>query len=231
MSTIKYLSRLGSLVVLIGILYSCGEDHPLTEKTYYFDDENRGWVCPDSLDEIFMMVDENSISQQFILNRTNSEFDKSWGGFLGLNMETVHTETSDYAYRTNYGTGGFRVGLRAGTHPDHGDRLTLHIDQLTFSFDLSHMWLTKMGTSFSDRSDEYLYRDSEDSGPILSSCEILENEEFNGIVYEEILHFVRKDFLNYTNSFTIVEFYLSKAKGLIWYKMKDGLETFRTLKN
>lgn len=211
------------LIVLSAfILFACGPDHGLKEETFYFKEENTAWLPPDSSGDNFIMIDNNNISQSFVMLGENCEFDQTWGGFLGINTLTTNTEYHYKNYSSSFGY-SHSISLRAGWSP-FGDEINISLGQMSFRYDIDEEVISDLNTNFGYKSMSYTEDGYEvESVPIKSTVEILETYTTKHKQYDNVLFFDLKDFINDWESLTITKIYVAKNIGLIKFELNNGI--------
>jgi len=209
------------LIVLIFVMYSCGDDYAIKHRSLYVADENRDWVIPDDYGSGFVMTDNNRISQSFIMTTNTTDFSPSTSYFLVIRTRITNTESFTQGYTSNYGSSHMFI-LTAGFEP-YGDRISISINGLNFQYDFKLKTIGRI-----DYLSNYKYRVMTDMGyqdgdSIYSSVEILDSYPLNSIDYAGVLHFKFEDFPDLWTDFTVTELYVAKKYGLIKYTLKNGI--------
>lgn len=220
MKTIKLYAKIGFGIFLL-FLTACGENHALKKETIYIDEANKAWLGEDTINQPFLMSDTNDIKQSFIFKYKDDYFNKSWGGFLGINTKMTFTEYHYKSYENNTGL-SFTISLTAGYSP-FGDELYISLDQTEFAYDLKYKTLTRIYTP-----QGYLSKIAFDTGyeidePIFSKAIILDSLTTNYSTYKDVLYFELNDFLNSMDDLSIVKIYVAKNIGLVKFQYKNGL--------
>lgn len=214
-------------LLLISLLVACDREHALKKETYYFKEENRGWVKGDSVRMPFIMVDENGISNSFSLNDSTCYFGQSWGTFMGIYTEYTLKEYCYMSFRSTYGT-SFSISLTAG-YPPHGDYAHIGLGGLGFIYDMEFGTIVRMDTPFGTKSRIITGTGYEENEPISSTVEVLDTLVVEGIVYQEVMHFSLKDFEEQWGEYTPCDIFIAKNCGLIRYILSGGLTVSRKI--
>ena len=205
------------------LLASCGEDHALKKEKYYFAGEDREWLPADTLNDVFLMRDNNGITISFVKNSDDYYFIKSWSSFLGVNTRMSLTEYRYFKYRTPFGQ-DFHISLTAGW-PPYGDELYVSLNGIAFSWDFGFKTIYRL-----EAGDQYLSKlmtedGYEEQGKIWSTVEFLDTLRTTERVYHDVMHFTLLDFINsgQINPFRVRHIYLAKKQGLIRYDQQNGM--------
>ncbi len=211
-----------SLLAML-LLISCGEDHALKKEKYYFEEEHIAWLPADTLDDVFLMRDNNGISTSFIKNGDDYYFNKSWTSILGINTRMSLTEYRYLNYRSPFGQ-ELHISLTAGW-PPYGDELYVSLNGTAFSWDFSFNTVTRI--EYGDRYLSKMMADDsyEETVKIHSTVEFLDTLHTAERLYHDVMHFTFRDEEPQTtpNPFMVKHIYLSKQWGLIRYDLENGM--------
>ena len=217
-------------LILTGLILcsSCGgEEKALKTETLYFNEFNAGWITRDTIDDTFVMVDNNGISQSFSMVSNTYYLNKSWSTFMGINTKMTLTEYHYQFYISSFGT-NCSISLTAGL-PPYGDDIFVYLDGTGFAYDFDFEIVSRLETPFGYKSllmtDEG-YKVQED-GEILSRVEILDSLQTTYARYDEVLHFTLNDFNEQWTNLTITEIYIAKGPGLVKYTLAGGIKLER----
>ncbi len=210
-------------LLLLGLLTACGEDHALKKERFFFQEENTAWLPADTLDEVFLMRDNNGITISFIKKSEDYYFNKSWSSFLGVNTRMSLTEYRYLSYRTPFGQ-TFRISLTAGW-PPYGDELYVSLNGIAFSWDFGFKTISHL-----EADDQYLSKlmtgnGYEEREKIRSTVRLLDSLRISERVYHEVMHFTLLDFMEEAPSkpFRVRDIYLAKEWGLVRYDLANGI--------
>jgi hypothetical protein len=212
----KYL-----IILIMAILCSCGEDWAFKEETLYIAAENRDWITPDKYGTSFIMVDNNKISQGFMMNENSTDLSPKTSSYFGIRTRISKYESFTQGWSSNFGQ-RFGITLQAGFEP-FGDRLGISIDRIYFTYDFKFKTIVNISLNSSDLSKTMTDKGYEENETIYSTVELLDTLTVNGIKYEGILHFNLEDFKDQWSDFTITEVYIVKHIGLIKYSLNNRI--------
>lgn len=220
--------NIGAVIILMLLLVACGgEQGALKEETHYFKQLNAGWITSDTIDDVFIMSDNNGISQSFSMNSDHYYFNKGWSSFMGINTSMTYTEYHHQAYTSGFGM-RYSFSLTAA-NPPYGDIVHISLNNVGFQYDLEFETVFNLDTPFGYKS--YLITDEGyeiyDDGEILSSVEILDSLHTVYAEYKEVLHFTFKDFNDQWTDFTVKEIYIARGVGLVKYVFAGGVSAER----
>lgn len=212
----KYL-----IICIFLVLTSCGEDHALREETLCIADENRNWITPDTYGSGFIMVDNNKISQGFMMYGNSSDFSPSTTSYFGIRTRITKTESFTQSWSSNFGQSLMLI-LTAGFKP-FGDRFSISINDINFMYDfkfntIGHIYFNSASKSKTMTDTGYVENET-----IFSTVQILDSLTVKGIRYNGVLHFSFEDFPDLWTDFTVKEVYLAREFGLIKYSLKNGI--------
>ncbi len=218
--------------VLVLILSACGgEQGALKEEKLYFNQLHAGWITSDTINDIFIMTDNNKISQSFVMRSDTYYFNKGWSSFLGINTSMTYTEYHYQAYTSGFGM-RYSFSLTAGS-PPYGDVVFVSLNDVGFQYDLEFETVFGLDTPFAYKS--YLITSEgyevHDDGEIFSSVEILDSLVTSYESYEEVLHFTFNDFNDQWTDLTITEIFLAKEVGLVKYVLAGGVSAERSIEH
>ena len=213
-----------AVLILMMLLAACGgEKTALKEETFYFQKVHADWIASDSIDDSFIMTDNNGISQSFVMNHNSYYFNKGWSSFLGVNTGMTLTEYHHQAYHSGFGM-SYTFSLTAGD-PPYGDHVFISLGDVGFRYDFDLETVFGLDTPFGYMS--YLITDKgyevEDDGEILSEVDILDSLDTHYASYKEVLHFNFNDFNDLWTDFTVTEIYVAKGVGLVKYVLAGGI--------
>lgn len=206
---------------MMAILCSCGDDWAFKEETLHIATENRDWITADQYGTSFIMVDNNKISQGFIMNHNSTDFSPSTTSYFGIRTRITKTESFTQSWTSNFGQ-GFMTILTAGFEP-FGDRLSVSINEINFMYDFTFQTIGHIYFNSSYKSKTMTDTGYEENETIYSTVQILDSLTVNGIRYIGVLHFIFEDFPDLWTDFTVKEVYLAKHIGLIKYSLNDGV--------
>lgn len=205
------------------LLSACGgEGGGLKTESYYFNEQNEGWLSNDTLDDTFVMIDNYGISQSFSMNSNNYYFNKSWGSIMGITTHTSLTEYHYQSYRSSFRL-NFSLSLTAGI-PPFGDNIYANLMEVGFAYDFEFETVPRLDTPFGHKSllmTSEGYEISED-GEIFSAVEILDSLSTAYASYDQVLHFTFHDFKDFWTDYTVSEIYLAREVGLVKYVLANG---------
>ena len=203
------------------VLCSCGEENALKEETIYISKENKDWLTKDEVGSSFIMIDNNKISQGFLMSENSSYFSPSTTSYFWVNTKVIKTESYTQWYSSNYGQ-RFSYILTAGYTP-FGDNLCVSINDILFAYDLKFKTIERINYDLNYKSKIMTDKGYEEDVKIYSTVELLDTLTVNGCLYSGILHFKFEDFRDKWTQFTIRELYLAKHYGLIRYSLVNGI--------
>jgi hypothetical protein len=215
-----------NISLLIILLLSCGENSALREKTYYFEEDNKLWVPDNDLHYQFIMQDTNGISESYMLDDDLYYFGKSWGGFLGITTDMSHTEYHYQSYSSTYGN-RFSISLTAAW-PPYGDELFISLNNVQFAYDLKLNYLSRVYSDYGNVSHLMTSEGYEETEQILSTVELLNDVNLDGMEYKDVLHFVFKDFKERHSELTVKDIYVAKNSGLVKFVLNNDISYHRT---
>lgn len=211
------------LIAAVILLTACGGNGGgLKTETHYFNEQNVGWLSNDTIDDIFVMVDNHGISQSFSMTSDSYYFNKGWSSFMGITTSSTLTEYHCQSYRSSFGL-NFTLSLTAGI-PPFGDNIYVSLMDVGFAYDLEFETVQRLDTPFGYKSllmTSEGYEVSED-GEILSSVEILDSLSTAYAFYEKILHFTFNDFKDQWTDYTVSEIFIAGEPGLVKYVLANG---------
>ena len=212
----KYL-----IIGLFLVLTSCGKDHALREVTLFIADENRNWITPDKYGSGFIMVDNNRISQGFMMDLNSSDFSPLTTSCFGIRTRITKTESLTQAWSSNFGQRLVLI-LTAGSEP-YGDRFSISISDLSFMYDFKLNTIGRISFKSVNKSKTITDTGYVENETIYSAVQILDSLTVNGVRFNGVLHFSFEDFRDLWTDFTVKEVYLAKESGLIKYSLKNGI--------
>jgi hypothetical protein len=212
-------------LLLTTILVACDREHALKRETFYFKEENKGWVKGDPVRMPFMMMDDNLITSSFSLNDSTCYFGESWGTNFGIYTHYTLKEYCYLSFRSTYGT-TFSISLTAGS-PPLGDYIFIHLNGVEFMYDLDTETIVSLYTPFGTRSRTITDTGYEENEPIHSTVELLDSLLVGGRFYHDVMHFYLKDFSEQWGSYTPIDIFVAKSHGLIQYNLSCGLTCSR----
>jgi hypothetical protein len=205
------------------MLISCGEDHALKKEKFYFEEEHIAWLPADTLDDVFLMRDNNGITTSFYKNGDDYYFNKSWTSVLGINTRMSLTEYRYLNYASPFG-GSLHISLTAGW-PPYGDELYVSLNGTAFSWDFNFNTVTRI-----EYGDRYLSKmmvddDYEETDKIHSTVEFLDTLRTAERLYHDVMHFTFLDQNtgNDPHPFGVKHIYLARYWGLIRYDLENGM--------
>lgn len=215
-NTLRNIRRLSIFLILPLMVVACVKEEVIT-----FDPESEAWLSKIDEGEGFMLVDGNGISQEVYMSTSDHYFLEGSGGFLFM---TTHKHSREYRYQSFQSTYGlnFSVSLTAESAP-FGDELFLTVWDTEFAVELKNMQTIRVGLggnllSLGLDDKEYI-----NNGTISSTSSLLDSYTVNGVEYQEVLHFMLKDFETHWVDYTITEVYYAKGYGFIHLVCKNGL--------
>jgi hypothetical protein len=219
----KHLPGMNRFVLLLiaSLLCSCTEDWAFRQETLTIADENRDWVCDDSLWSGFLMVDNNGISQGFNMKGNSTGFSPSRTLYFGIPTHSTQTESFTQSWSSNYGVSLMSI-LTAGFDP-YGDHISISINGLDFMYDFKFKTLFNIWFQSSSLSRTMTDVGFDDNVTINSTVEILDRHTVNGTVYDSVLHFAFADFREMWRDNTVTNLYFAKKEGLIEYALHSGV--------
>lgn len=218
----KALSKIPIFTAILVIIAACGPENGLREETYYYDDSNELWLSEDTINYNFVMTDNHGISQSYKMTTNTYEYDQSWGGPFGINTLTVNSEYHHKSYTSSF-SNSYSISIRANSAP-FGDEITIHINDLSFRYDLGVDTISDLRLYNSYKSMSYCEDGYESEGESINSkVYFLDNYSTKKKNYNEVLHFVLNDFKEEWKNTTITHVYIAKTIGLIRFDMNNGI--------
>ena len=223
-------SAIKSFYLAMGLfLLSCGGEgeNPLKEEYFYLEEIHKEWLAPDSIDQVFIMKDNNGISSSFLMTGNQKNMGKSWSTVMGINTRTSYTEECFQSFSSGFGM-TLGLSMRANS-PPHGDNIFISLEQVGFSYDFDFEIVHSLDTPFGYKNLLMTDKGYEvhDDGEIRSTVEMLDSLSTSYGTYQEVLHFTFKDFNQYWDDFTVTEIYMAKEVGLVKYILASGLSSER----
>ena len=212
-------------LLFISLLVACDREHAIKKETYCFQEENRGWVNKESVSRPFIMVDDNGISNSFSLNDSTCYFGESWSTYMGICTKYTLKEYCHMSFRSTYGA-SFSISLTAG-YPPHGDYAYIGLGGIEFMYDMEFGTIMGIDTPFGSKSRIITDTGYEENEPINSTVEMMDSLLIGGVVYQEVMHFSLKDFEEQWGSYTPIDIFVAKSRGLIKYRLSCGLTSTR----
>jgi len=220
MNKLTFLSLIFTVLLLTT---SCGdkEDFPNPIAA-----SSMNWLFQEEVGQRFTMVDDNGITEDFVLTQSvgrNSQNDYQANG-LDIDLSKISYYSQQFS--TTY-SDVFSMGLRSG-YGNYGDTFLLNIGGVSYDIDLHEALVTSVRYN----SDYLSYSTTEDGyenngNPLYSTVTFLENEIINGITYEKVMYIKYNDFIVTNTDFTIKEIYLAKGFGLVKYIRNNGIISHR----
>jgi hypothetical protein len=221
---LQYTSRL-AIIFLILLFASCGEKGALREVTYFFDEENRGWMINAEPGDNFLMTDSHGITQGFKMNNDSYYFNEGSSGILVFTTKISRWEYRYQAFMSNYGL-CFSLSLTAGDKP-FGDELYINLANFAFAYDLKLNTVSRLDTPYGYKSKIRTNKGYEEDEPISSIVEFIDSMEIGDSIYSNVLHFSFDDFREEWSEFTITDIYIARESGLVKYRYHNGVECLR----
>jgi hypothetical protein len=218
----KHILYFLTLILLTSLFNACGEDSKLAkEETLYINDENLVWLTSDSLNQSFLMKDDNGISSSFTKQGDNHEFSPSSGGYFFVTTHITNTESYTQSYSSSVGLQYMTI-LTAGFEP-FGNVLSLNFGKINIRYDFKYKKISEFYSDYGIKSTIMTDKGYEDQDKIYSTVDFIDSLEINNHVITNIMHIKFYDFYeNYTN-YTPCELFLAPQIGLIKYACKNGL--------
>ncbi len=210
--------------IVIGILtlgcLSCGEDSALTERTVSFHGDNAGWLTSFEPGEHFVMTDSSRIRRSYLMIADQHTYEKSWGSFLFINTDMLHTEYRYQQFRAVFGP-TFSISLTAREAP-YGDELYISTGEVSFAYDLAVQLVSRVYMETESKSMLMTDTGYENNESILSGVELLDSLEVQGRVYKQVIRFTLSDFSGDLDPFTPRVISVGKGNGLIRVEFAGG---------
>jgi hypothetical protein len=216
------------IILIIIVLCSCRDDWAFKEETIYLAEESKDWLTPDKYGTSFIMVDNNNISQGFLMNQNSTDFSPSESYYFGIRTRISRYESYTQAWTSNFGQMIMFI-LHAGSEP-FGDRFSMSINGIDFMYDLKFKTIGNIYFNSSSKSKTMTDTGYEENETIYSKVELMDTLSVSGVKYYGILHFSLKDFKDEWSDFTTTEVYIARHTGLIKYSLNNGI-TYETLKH
>lgn len=212
----KYL-----LILLVIVFCSCSDDHAWWKENLYVAGENKEWLAPDLEGSSFIMVDNNKISQGFLMFQNSSELSPSTSSYFGIRTRITKTESYVQTWRSNFGKYIMLI-ITAGVEP-YGDRFRINMHNLEFMYDFKFKTIGDISLDANPKSKTMTDTGYVETDSIFSVVDLQDTLTVQGVKYSGILHFRLEDFKDQWTDFTIREIYLAKNVGLIKYALNNGI--------
>jgi len=210
--------------ILIGILtlgcLSCGEDSALTERTVSFHGDNDRWLTSFEPGEHFVMTDSSRIRRSYLMITDQHTYEKSWGSFLFINTDMLHTEYRYQQFRSVFGP-SFSISLTAYEAP-YGDELYISVGEVSFAYDLAVRLVSRVYMNTESKSMLMTDTGYENNESVLSGVEMLDSLEVRDKVYKKVFRFTLVDFVESQEAYTPRVISVSKGNGLIRVEFAGG---------
>jgi len=210
--------------ILIGMLtlgcLSCGEDSALTERTVSFHGDNDRWLTSFEPGEHFVMTDSSRIRRSYLMITDQHTYEKSWGSFLFINTDMLHTEYRYQQFRSVFGP-SFSISLTAYEAP-YGDELYISVGKVSFAYDLAVRLVSRVYMNTESKSMLMTGTGHENNESVLSGVEMLDSLEVRDKVYKKVFRFTLVDFVESQEAYTPRVISVSKGNGLIRVEFAGG---------
>ena len=210
--------------IVIGILalgcFSCGEDSALTERTVSFHGDNDRWLTSFEPGEQFVMTDSSRIHRSYLMMTDQHTYEKSWGSFLFINTDMLHTEYRYQQFRSVFGP-SFSISLTAYEAP-YGDELYISVGEVSFAYDLAVRLVSRVSMDTESKSMIMTDTGYEEHESVLSGVEMLDSLEVQGRIYKQVIRFTLSDFIEKQEPYTPGVVCVSKGNGLIRVEFAGG---------
>ena len=209
----RYILNITVLFVVTGLCVSCGENGALKERTVYFHEDHAKWMTPMEPGDQFLVQDCNGVTQSFMMREDNYYFGKSWGSFLFVNTDMLHTEYHYQSFGSLFGL-SYSQSLTANEAP-FGDELYITMEDVAFAYDLTVGVVSRIYCGFGNKSMLMTDQGYEEQEPIYSEVVIRDTMVIGGQTYQEVLHFVLADFEESWEPYTPAELFVAKGAGFV----------------
>ncbi len=209
-------------VVALGIV-SC---NPKTD-TYLIDEDNKAWLILTEENGYYLMTDSHGITQSFVQSPVSCSFleGESYVAFI-----RTHSSLRESCYAFSASTYGNNLNvLISASYPPLGDVISIRLNNLSFRYDLKLKQIIdiEIGSPPARLSRLTLENGYSIEPQIYSVVQIIPAISQNGLNYENVMHFTLNDLIEAWTPSTIREFKFAKGRGLVWFKLNNGLEFYR----